>query len=220
MSQERPLMPRIARTRFLMMLFAALALLAGCQSQISDSTSRWESQANMRPPTRTTIYICHAFGCKLQHAFHPSKEDIENLTSIMANGYSDAQAERKALGSAIQWFEKRVGPQVGSDKDIGGFDMQHSGVPGHMDCIDEASNSTSYMLFMQMHGLLKHHTVKSPVARGFFLDGRYPHATSVVGEKGKGKEGLFAIDSWKYDNGVYPDIKPLSVWFAERSDAS
>ena len=91
--------------------------------------------------------------------------------------------------------------------------MQNAGVPGQMDCVDEASNTTSLLMFAQMHGLLKHHRIHSPVARGFFLDFRYPHATAVVTDIKSGKK--FAVDSWKYDNGVFPDIKPLDVWMSE-----
>ncbi len=53
----------------------------------------------------------------------------------------------------------------------------------------------------------------APIARGFFLDGRYPHATAVIKEKASGKQ--HAVDSWVHDNGVYPEIKPLSVWLKE-----
>ena len=104
-----------------------------------------------------------------------------------------------------------MAPTVGSAGDKGGFTFD-SGVPGQMDCIDEATNTTSLLLVAQRHGYLKYHDVRSPVARGFFLDGRYPHATAVVAEKKGGR--TFAVDSWTHDNGVLPDVMPLDRWFA------
>ncbi|MEZ5838943.1 MAG: hypothetical protein R3D02_00370 [Hyphomicrobiales bacterium] len=50
--------------------------------------------------------------------------------------------------------------------------------------------------------------------RGFFLDGRYPHVTAVLVEKG----GVpYAIDSWPGPNGATPEIKTLDAWFASWS---
>ena len=188
-------------------------MLAACQTQSTSSLNDWSQRMSYRPPSMTNIHICHAFGCKLKHRFQPTKQDLRKLKSILARGKKSPKAERKAIGKAVQWFEKRVGPAVGSDKDIGGLDMRNSGVAGQMDCIDEASNTTSLLTFAQKHGFLKHHQTMAPVARGFFLDGRYPHATAVIKEKESGKQ--HAIDSWVHDNGVYPEIKPLSVWLKE-----
>ncbi|WP_319531918.1 hypothetical protein [uncultured Cohaesibacter sp.] len=200
-----------ARRSFLAL--GCVALLSGCITQKSDSPDHWIKAMNNRPATKSTIYVCHAFGCKLKYTFRPTSKDIAKLKSILAKGKRSPEAERKAIGNAVVWFEKRVGPLMGSDKDKGGLDMHNSGVPGQMDCIDEASNTTSLIVFAEKHGLLTHYTVQSPVARGFFLDGRYPHATAVIKEKKSGKR--YAVDSWLFDNGVFPAIKPLHVWMSE-----
>jgi hypothetical protein len=83
-----------------------------------------------------------------------------------------------------------------------------------MDCIDEATNTTSVLLVAERRGLLRHHEVTSPVARGFFLDGRYPHATAVLRETGGGS--AWAVDSWPEANGKPPLVQPLDAWFAAR----
>ena len=38
---------------------------------------------------------------------------------------------------------------------------------GQLDCVDEATNTTTYMLWMQLHGFLKYHSVAVPQWRGF-----------------------------------------------------
>ncbi|WP_430512409.1 hypothetical protein [Pannonibacter phragmitetus] len=101
---------------------------------------------------------------------------------------------------------------LGTTPDIGGLDMRNAGVPGQMDCIDEASNTTSLLLYAEREGMLRHHSVVSPVARGFLLDGRYPHATAVLREMRSGQ--AHAIDSWVHDSGKPPVIQPLESWFA------
>ncbi len=188
-------------------------MLAGCQTQSTSSLDDWSSRMHYRAPSKTQIYICHAFGCKLKYRFQPKKEDLAKVKAILARGKSSPEAELKAIGKVVQWFEIRVGPAVGSDKDLGGLDMVNSGVAGQMDCIDEASNTTSYLAYAEKNGLLKYHTVLAPVARGFFLDGRYPHATAVVKNKDSGER--HAVDSWRHDNGVLPIIKPLKAWYQE-----
>mgnify|MGYP006292403543 FL=1 len=110
-------------------------------------------------------------------------------------------------------MEKRVAPTVGSEGDVGGLDLWNAGKRGQMDCIDEAANAASYLLLAEKRGYLRHHTVGRPVARGFFLDGRYPHATAVIREKKTGE--AFAVDSWREANGAPPVVMPLSEWFEE-----
>lgn len=200
-------------------LFTALiGLFGGCASQSTSSHSEWMKNQGMRAPTNSSIYICHTFGCKLKYHFQPNHDDIQQLAEILKKGNKNPAEERKAIGNAVVWFENRVGPLVGSSHDKGGFDMSGSGKHGHMDCIDEASNTTALLLFADKHKLLQHHKVMSPVARGFFLDGRYPHATAVIRQKDKKAD--FAIDSWVHDNGHYPEIKPLDIWMKESSARS
>ncbi|WP_373235823.1 hypothetical protein [Cohaesibacter celericrescens] len=207
------LMKALTLLRGPMLATTLISALAACSTQYAESPDRWINDMNNRAPTKSTIYICHAYSCKLKYSFHPTQKDLNALEKILANGSDTAKTERKAIGKAVQWFETRVGPLVGSDKDKGGLDLYSAGIPGQMDCIDEASNTTSLLMFAQQYGFLKHHRVVSPVARGFFLDGRYPHATAVVITKSTNKR--FAVDSWKFDNGMFPAIKPLDVWMSE-----
>ena len=194
-------------------LVGALAL-AGCAGQAAGSAGSWYARHDAPAPRGDKVVICHGFGCALRTPVAFSSKDLARLKSILAKGRGSAKAERKAIARAVSWQEIRVGPTVGSSNDKGGFTFD-SGVRGQMDCIDEATNTTSLLLVAQRHGYLKHHTVRSPVARGFFLDGRYPHATAVVAEKDGGK--TFAIDSWPRDNGELPDVMTLDQWFSRYS---
>lgn len=194
---------------------AALAgslLLGACAGQSQGVATAWYDGHNGLKPRSDRIYVCHGFGCTYKTPVNFSSKDLKRLRRILAAGSKSPKAELKAISKAVQWEEKRVGPIVGSSNDIGGLDMKNAGVRGQMDCLDEATNTNSLLLIAQKHGMLKHYTVASPVARGFFLDGRYPHATAVVREK-KSKKA-FAIDSWRTDNGEPPIIQPLDVWFS------
>jgi hypothetical protein len=45
------------------------------------------------------------------------------------------------------------------------------GDPTQEDCVDEATNTTSFLLILQSHGLLKYHTVGIPFSKGDFAEG-------------------------------------------------
>ncbi|WP_235974706.1 hypothetical protein [Stappia albiluteola] len=193
-----------------------LVTLSGCAAQLGGSPGVWYAQHDGIAPRQDRIYVCHAFGCARKTPVDFSAGDRRKLAGILAKGRSSAAAERRAIAEAVAWNEKRVAPIVGSANDQGGYDLRNSGVPGQMDCIDEATNTTSLLLVAARHGYLKHHAVASPVARGFFIDGEYPHATAVVTELKTNKP--YAIDSWPYANGVKPVVQDLDQWFAYLPD--
>ncbi len=65
----------------------------------------------------------------------------------------------------------------------------------------------------QLH-LLHHHRVSAPVARGYVIDARMPHATGVLAETKTGAE--WAVDNWTHKYGELPDVVPLATWQSER----
>ena len=211
MKQQRS---RVPGALLLLALGGAAAGLAGCAGQAANSPASWYAQHKSVAPRGDKVVICHGFGCALRTPVAFSAEDLKALKAILARGAKSPRAERKAIARAVQWQERRVAPTVGSANDKGGFTFD-SGVSGQMDCIDEATNTTSLLLIAERHGYLRYHRVRTPVARGFFLDGRYPHATAVVAEKKGGR--TFAIDSWTHDNGELPDVMTLERWFAQYS---
>ena len=192
-------------------LLLLAALLAGCVASGTNVRS-WYPTQDARAPQGMAIGICHAFGCQRQTTVQLTNADIRQLTRIMRQADRSPAAERAAVRRAVMWMEARVGPVVGSDGDVGGLDLQNAGVPGQMDCLDETTNTTTTLILLQENGLLAHHRVAYPVARGFFLDGRYPHATAVLEETASMER--WAIDPWPYANGEDVDVMPLEQWYA------
>ncbi|MDJ0929613.1 hypothetical protein [Breoghania sp.] len=161
--------------------------LADCAGQAANSASSWYAQHDSVAPRGDKVVICHDFGCASRTPVRFSAKDLSRLKFILSEGAELPQAERKAVARAVQWQERRVVPTVGSANGKGGMTFD-SGVRGQIDCIDEATNTTNLLLVAQRHGLLKYHEVRSPVARGFFLDGCYPHAIGGSGGKEQRKD--------------------------------
>lgn len=192
-------------------VLAVALTLAGCLSQHTRAPSAWFDDREAVLPRGTTVSVCHAFGCQLKTSFAFSGADVRRMRRMLRGARTPA-AERRAVARLIAWAEKRVAPKVGSGGDVGGLDLHNAGKPGQMDCIDEAANTTSYLMVAAASGLLRHHTIASPVARGYFLDGRYPHATAVIVDKAGTP---FAVDSWPKANGARPNIMTLERWYKE-----
>lgn len=188
--------------------------LSGCAGQLIGAHDNWYSKYSLNSPRDGRIIICHGFGCKLRNSVQFSKQDRAELARILKPGTKSPEAERVSLSNAVQWYETVVGKRVGSSNDVGGLDIANSGASGQMDCIDESTNTTSLLIMAEQEGLLTHHKVTHPVARGFLLDGRYPHASATIVEKESGQG--YVVDSWIRANAERPDIMTVEKWFATR----
>jgi hypothetical protein len=156
----------------------------------------------------TRIDVCHGFGCHFRSGLELGAADARRFSRIMAAGASSAKAERAAVSRAVRYYEDRAAAVIGV-RDRPKSDASQYARRGQMDCVDESTNTRALLLYLERRGLLKHHTVDRNVTRGFFLDGRYPHATAVLRDR-SGKK--WAIDSWYEPTGGPPDIRPLSEW--------
>lgn len=196
-------------------VFVAMAL-AGCVSQTVGGHGDWYAARGAPPPAGDRVYICHGYGCRVVSPVTLSPAEIAEIAGPLA-GAADAAAERAAISGAVQRYETIVGPRIGTSGDRAKMDFGR-GDASQMDCIDEATNTTSLLVLLEEHGHLRHHRVGRPVARGILIDGRYPHATAVLVEADEGGAGgnSWAVDSWPEPNGGPPLIAPLQTWMRSR----
>jgi hypothetical protein len=160
-------------------------------------------------PTVERITVCHGFGCRFRTPVALDQNDRKRLTQLLAPGRSSPAAERQAIASAVAWFDRRVGPVAGVRR-VARASIGQMGDPSQEDCIDASRNTTSLLVVLQELRLLRHHTVGAPFARGFLLDGRWPHATAVLLEAGS--DTKWAVDAWTHAHGELPDVMPLARW--------
>ena len=202
-------------------LGVALALgLAACTHERLGAVDRHYADFKSQEPRGNTVYVCHAYGCKLQTRFRFTDEDVATLKDVMAKTRRDdtAAEERRAVAYAIGWMEKRVGDAIGTKDDRPGMDFAASGDPTQQDCVDEATNTTSYLLVLAHNGLLKHHTVGTPFSKENLLRGvaGWPHWTAVLRETASGQR--WAVDSWIYANGENPAVVEVEKWYIDSLD--
>jgi hypothetical protein len=114
--------------------------------------------------------------------------------------------ERRAIANVIGWMERPVAPAVGTARDRPSMDFRGSGDRSQQDCVDEATNTTSYLLVLARHGLIRHHAVERPFAKDNF--GKWTHWAALIREKESGE--LFAVD-WRVSNGENPTVQSAAA---------
>lgn len=194
---------------------AGLALLllslSACSSIPLGPPLYFYQNFNFTPPKGATVTICHGYTCRYSSAYTFNAGELAQFRKLMRSGAKSPKAEREAVADVIAYAERRVGAKLGTSADTGKNTLEGVSDPTQMDCIDEATNTTSVLLVLADHGLLKHHTVRKPQIRGYMIDLRWPHWTGVLVETKSGTE--WAVDSWFRDNGVKPVVIPLEDWY-------
>jgi hypothetical protein len=205
------------RHPFLAVACGATLLLGACTHERNGPTMGHFDDFGVKRPEGNVVYVCHAYGCKKQTKFRFSDDDIAEIQTIMKKAAKDQSAaeERRAVAYAVGWMERRVGKEIGTDKDREGMDFAASGDPTQQDCVDEATTTTAYLLVLQNNSLLKHHTVGTPFAKDQLWRGvsGWTHWTAVLKENGSGTK--YAVDSWIYANGENPAIVEADKWYIE-----
>ena len=206
------------RLAFTPSVFCVLAsLITGCTYGGNGPPAPHYLQFEATQPAGNTVAVCSAHGCRKKSTFTFTHHDIAELTAIMqpADEQDTPAAERKALKAAIAWIETRVGPETGTARDRASLDLAGAGDPGQMDCVDEATNTTSYLTVLAAHGLLRHHAVLRPMAKSALFLGRWTHYFAVIQETQSGQR--WAVDSFMYANGKPPIIMEAEKWYIRTS---
>jgi hypothetical protein len=202
------------------LVIVLVAALGGCTHVRTGSVDHHFVDFHAREPRGNTVYVCHAYGCKMQTRFRFTDEDIAALKDLMEKTRKEDSPyeERRAIAYAIGWMEIRTGEVIGTKDDRPGMDFTASGDPTQQDCVDEATNTTSYLLVLAHNGLLRHHTVGTPFAKENLLRGvsGWPHWTAVIKENEGGK--TWAVDSWIFKNGENPAIVETEKWYIASLD--
>ncbi len=224
-------------------LGALVAALGGCTHDGFGTNALHYATFSVPEPKAATVHVCHAYGCRSRTKFTFTPDDLKALTTLMATTRAKAadtpEEERRAVAYAIGWMETRVGNAIGTKDDRAGMDFTGSGDPTQQDCVDEATNTTSYLTVLANAGLLRHHSVGVPFSKENYLRGvsGWTHWTAVLIEKSynppalaaknkapgskapavagyAGKPGQkWAVDSWIYPNGENPAVVRTEDWY-------
>src|SRR5258708_4062673 len=135
------------------------------------------------PPSANSMTVCYGFVCRRREMLDFTPGDRNALTQILAAGRASAAAERAAVQKAVVWFDRRMGPVIGTDKRVAKADFRYFDDKHNYDCWDPTRNTTSLLLVLQQWCLLRYHVLGDPQYRGNALVLQTPHNTAVLGER-------------------------------------
>jgi hypothetical protein len=206
------------RSRIIPALLLAVAL-AGCAYRGDETFDAHYQRYKARLPENDKVFVCSAYGCRTQTGFRFTDADIAQIKTLMsARHTATPEAERHAVGETLAWMERRVGAATGTSADRPADDMAGNGDPTQMDCVDVATNMTSYLLILDRHQLLHHHSVGPVIVKEDPFKGLsgWPHYAAILKEAGSGQQ--FAVDGWLLARGVPPEIVSVDKWYIDDSD--
>lgn len=202
-------MARYARRMIGALLGAAMAQTATA-GEVSPAIAQLYTSVSIFPPSGNAMTVCYGFVCRRRHALEFSANDRRAITQIMAAGRANAAAERAAVQKAVVWFDRRVGPVIGTTTRVARADFRSGSDKTNFDCWDTTRNATSLLLLMQEWGLLKYHSVGDPHYRGNVLVLQTPHNTAVLRERATGVE--WSVDMWTRAYAQAPEVMPIPEW--------
>jgi hypothetical protein len=197
-------------------LIASLPLVASSPAyslQLSAPQEALYSAVSIFPPSAQRMTVCYGFVCRRREILDFTASDRSALTRILAAGHASAAAERAAVQKAVIWFDRRMGPVIGTNKRIARADFRYFDDKHNYDCWDTTRNTTSLLLVLQQWGLLRHHVVGDPQYRGNALVLQTPHNTAVLVERATKAE--WVVDMWPRGYLQPPDVMRVEKWVTE-----
>jgi hypothetical protein len=182
-------------------------------SELSAPQAALYSSVSIYPPSATAMTVCYGFVCRRREMLDFTPGDRRALTQIMASGRASAVAERAAVQKAVIWFDRRMGPVIGTNKRVANADIRALDSAHNFDCWDTTRNTTSLLLVLQEWGLFKYHVVGDPHYRGNTLVLQLPHNTAVLVERATKVE--WVVDMWPKGYAQPPDVMTLAKWVTE-----
>ncbi|MEH2624622.1 putative outer membrane lipoprotein [Bradyrhizobium sp. AZCC 1719] len=212
-----PIQGSRTRTSFAAVLGVLLAALFGALParaiEMSAEVANLYSSVSIYPPSAKSMTVCYGFVCRRREILDFTAGDRSALTQIMQAGRASAAAERAAVQKAVVWFDRRMGPIIGTSKRVAKADFRHFDDKHNYDCWDTTRNTTSLLLVLQEWGLLKHHAIGDPRYRGNTLVLQTPHNTAVLVDRATKVE--WVVDLWPRGYLQPPDVMTVQKWVTE-----
>ena len=190
----------------------AVVPLPAVAAELTAPQAALYSTVSIYPPSAASMTVCYGFVCRRREILAFTPGDRSTLTRILATGRASAAAERAAVQQAVIWFDRRMGPILGTNKRVANADVRAMDDRHNYDCWDTTRNTTSLLLVLQEWGLFKYHVVGDPHYRGYTVF-QLPHNTAVLVERATKVE--WVVDMWPRAYAEPPDVMTLEKWVTE-----
>ena len=162
--------------------------------------------------TRSDFVVCQSYGCSTRTPTAFSDAEWAQIADQFEPPPQTAEEERERIAKAVALMEHIVGPKTGTDDDKPGAPVIAMNTKGQMDCIDEATNTGTYLAFLERAGLFRFHDKARAVRRGYLIDGLWTHNTATIVDRATQRR--YTVDTWFRKNGAIPVVVPVEDWLA------
>lgn len=151
--------------------------LALCLMVAGSSVTAGAGVTTAAPPTGTgqTLEVCFNYGCATRVPVLFLADELTRVGALF-DGVRDAEDERERLADALAALYRLIGGQTPVFADLAGNRADEER-EGRMDCIDHSTTTTRLLALMAEQGWLRHHAVREPARRGWFLS---QHFSAVI----------------------------------------
>src|SRR5262245_55967336 len=104
--------------------------------ELSAAIAKMYDDLSIGYPTDAYMTVCYGFNCRRRYELVFTEADRKRLTEILAAGKKNAEDERKAVAQAVLWFDRKLGPIIGTDKRVARADVRAFADRHNFDCFD------------------------------------------------------------------------------------
>lgn len=167
------------------------------------------------PDGAVTLRICFNWSCARRQTMTFTPKDMAIVKRHIARCLGTALHDRLQHVRIGIWqmelLAQKYQPLLANDLAINDLE---AGVEGRLDCVDSASNTTTYLHILRDIRELAGWTVASPKVRNLF-DLTAVHWTAVIIDTDSA--GPWSVDSWYRPHGHLPMVMPLPSWTDEKN---
>src|SRR5262249_53266465 len=102
--------------------------------QLTEALQQLYASVSINPPSAEQVTVCYGFVCRRRYVFDFEPADHKKLTEILKTGNASPEAERKAVQQAVVWWDRRLGPLIGTNKRIAYADFRYFDDKHNFDC--------------------------------------------------------------------------------------
>jgi len=161
----------------------------------------------IRDPAPARFNICFNHGCQNLAGISLMSGQWQEIRGLFSPEPASPREERERIALAVGKLESLAGKLTGIDNDRGGS-LSGLWMSNQMDCVDESTNTHTYLVMLKNDGLLKYHVPADNARR--FRPRFYQHYTAVIEETTTQQK--YAVDSWFLDNGQPSFVILLGAW--------
>lgn len=170
-----------------------------------------------QPIAMTAVPVQYGVDGAIKDAITISSEQWRQVRSHFEPPSASAEDERERIAEAIATLYQIAGTQT-PIKDAPAMGSGFTPSPGTMDCVDNSTNTTTFLALLDQHRVLRHHRVMQPVWRvGPML---LTHRSALIEEVAPTPQAgsQWVVDSWFGTCGERPLIQRVEDWVDRKAD--